>query len=364
MTAQPDEIVTPSHTAGSLVLLGITMAEARELVRDIARHRPWMYWTDLVVCLTVGYSAFLAVPVHRLWSLPALTFMAVSSFALYRSVIFVHEIVHAPPGSLNWFRFGWHVLCGIPMLVPSFLYEFHLDHHRARTYGTRRDGEYVAFASGPRWRVTTAPLTALLGMPAFVARFLVLAPLSWAVPRVRPFVLSRASALAIDAEFSRPLPAVPMQRRWVIQEALCFGYCVAVLGFVMDGLIQPMRLAEAYIVVTLLLFVNWLRVLGAHRYGGRRERMSFAEQVLDSIDHTSFGPIAELWAPLGLRYHAVHHLLPWLPYHALPEARRRLLRTLPANAGFRWTEHRRLTSTIAQLLRRERPAAVKTLASR
>ena len=33
---------------------------------------------------------------------------------------------------------------------------------------------------------------------------------------------------------------------------------------------------------------------------------------------------AELWAPVGLRYHATHHLLPSLPYHALPEAHRRL----------------------------------------
>ena len=356
MKAQPDEIVAPTHAVGSQALLGMTMADARELVRDIAQHRPWVYWMDLLVSLTVGYSAFLAVPVHHLWSLSAVAFIVISSFALYRAVIFVHEIVHAPAGKLNWFRFGWHVLCGIPMLAPSFLYDFHLDHHRARTYGTQRDGEYVAFASGPRWRVATAPISALLGMPTVVARFLVLAPVSWVVPRARPFVLSRVSALAIDAEFRLPLPTAQIERTWVIQEAFCFGYCVAVLGLVIGGLIQPLRLAEAYLVVTLLLFVNWLRILGAHRYEGRRERMSFAAQVLDSVDHVSFSPIAELWAPLGLRYHAVHHLLPWLPYYALPEARRRLLRALPADAGYRRTEQRRLTSTLAQLLCRERPA--------
>lgn len=349
-----------AHEAGSRALLGIAMSDARELVRDLAGHRPWVYWTDFLVSLALGYGAFAAFPLGRPWSPFAVGCLAVSALALYRAVIFVHEIVHMPSGQLRGFYWVWHVLCGVPMLVPSFLYEFHLDHHSARTYGTREDGEYVAFASGSRWRVAAVPLTALLGLPAFALRFLVLAPLSWAVPRLRPFVLSRASALAIDAEFRRPTPAGAIPAAWFIQEALCFCYCAVLLGLTGAGVIEPGRLLEAYAVVTLLLSVNWLRVLGAHRYEGRRERMTFAEQVLDSVDHVSFAPIAELWAPLGLRYHAVHHLFPGLPYHALPAARRRLLRAMPTEGGYRRTEQPRLTSTIIQLLRRERAAGALT----
>ena len=35
--------------------------------------------------------------------------------------------------------------------------------------------------------------------------------------------------------------------------------------------------------------------------------------------------LSPLWAPVGLRYHALHHLLPSLPYHSLGEAHRRLM---------------------------------------
>ena len=50
---------------------------------------------------------------------------------------------------------------------------------------------------------------------------------------------------------------------------------------------------------------------GAHRYCGSGEPMSSAEQVRDSNDFP--GVLAELWAPVGLRYHAMHHLFPQLP---------------------------------------------------
>jgi fatty acid desaturase len=347
-------VTTRNADAGTKATLGIAMSDARALVEDLSIHRPWVYWIDLLVSLAIGYGAFAIFPVDRPWSLFALGCVVVSALALYRAVIFVHEIIHAPGETLRVFSWGWHALCGIPLLVPAFLYEFHLDHHSARTYGTRDDGEYVAFATGPRWRIVAVPFTAVLGLPTFVLRFLILAPLSWIVPRLRPFVLSRASALAIDAEFERPVPTGPARRSWFVQEALCFGYCVAVLVLVLTGIVSPVRLVEAYAVVTLLLAVNWLRVLGAHRYEGTRERMSFSEQVLDSVDHQSIRIVAELYAPLGLRYHAVHHLFPALPYHALPRARRRLLAALPADCGYRRTSQPRLTSTIAHLLRRDR----------
>ena len=38
--------------------------------------------------------------------------------------------------------------------------------------------------------------------------------------------------------------------------------------------------------------------------------------------------ITALWAPVGLRYHATHHLFPSLPYHNLGKAHRRLHRDL------------------------------------
>lgn len=342
---------------GSKEALGISMADARALVADLAPRRQWIYWLDLAACVAVGYAAFLLCPADDLLSAPAVACIVVAAFAFYRGVLFVHEIVHAE-SELRWFSVVWHAVCGIPLLVPKFTYDFHHEHHASRTYGTAEDGEYVAYTSEPRWRVILLPFTALVGPLAFVFRFLVLAPLSWVIPAIRPFVLSRASALMIDAEFERPLPPTGTPRSWLLQEIACFAYTSGLLVLLLLGVYSPSRLLEAYLVIAVVLFVNWLRVLAAHRYESANERMTFPEQVLDSIDHPSVPVLGSLWAPVGLRFHAVHHFFPQLPYHQLGKARRRLAAAIPPDAGYWSTEDRSLASSLRRLLAHPRKEAV------
>jgi fatty acid desaturase len=341
--------MTHTGAISSEAALGISMSRARALVEDLRRPRPWIYWADFLTSVTIGYAAFLFFPEHDAWSLAAGTCVVVSALALYRAVLFVHELVHAA-AQLPYFTTVWHALCGVPLLTPKFVYEFHQEHHGARTYGTALDGEYVNYADQPTWRILLTPFSAFGGLPVFTLRFLLLAPVSWIYPPIRPFVLTRASALAIDAEFHRKLPPGPVPRRWIIQEAACFLYCLVVAVLVVTGHISLTRLAEAYAVVTLLLFVNWMRVLVAHRYESGNQRMTFSGQVLDSVDHTGFPLLTELWAPLGLRDHAIHHFFPWLPYHALPEARRRLHAAVPPDGGYWWTADRSMWATLTRLL--------------
>jgi fatty acid desaturase len=61
-----------------------------------------------------------------------------------------------------------------------------------------------------------------------------------------------------------------------------------------------------------------------------------------------------LWAPVGLRYHALHHLMPRLPYHNLAAAHRRLVATLPSDSDYRRVEQPELGPAMARLLRRMR----------
>ena len=66
----------------------------------------------------------------------------------------------------------------------------------------------------------------------------------------------------------------------------------------------------------------------------------------ESVNVPPPGLIAEIWAPVGLRYHALHHLMPSMPYHALPEAHRRLKAELGENSTYDGAHHKGMAQLV------------------
>ena len=124
--------------------------------------------------------------------------------------------------------------------------------------------------------------------------------------------------------------------RWTQEIAACLlVWTVAYLWWV--EIIPASALFKTYLVFLAWIGANQVRTLTAHKYGLDGETSSHVQQMLDSNTFANGWILPELWAPVGLRYHALHHVLPSLPYHAMGDAHRRLMQCLPTDSPYRQT---------------------------
>jgi fatty acid desaturase len=330
-----------------------SIAQARAIVSDLFDPNPWIYWTDFLASFAVGCLCFQLVRQFPLFSLAQLVCFTATVILYYRCGSFIHELMHIKRDQFVGFRVAWNLLCGIPFLIPSFVYWTHIKHHQGTTYGTHDDGEYLPFAKRGPWMIVWF-LTEPLYVPLLaVFRFLVLTPLTWFSPAVRRWVLRHASSMIIDPSFVRPeLPSRDI-RIMRLQEVLTFLWCAGVLAMVLTNGRWPFPfLIQAYATGVCIVLMNNVRTLVAHRWtNGDDEPMTFSDQVLDSLNFPHHPLMTELWAPVGMRFHALHHLFPSLPYHNMPEAHRRLTRELPPESPYHELERRSFTDAFLELWR-------------
>ncbi len=301
------------------------MAEAQRLVEDLNEPHPLIYWADFLCCVVVGWAAFVAAMLLPDFSLLQFVALVISAFALYRGVLFIHELSHGRPGTFRTFRAVWDLTLGFLLQVPSFAYSPHIYHHSLREYGRAEDGEYVAFgAKSPIWIVLYTLQVVLLPL-AFPLRFIVVTPISLLIPKLRKVAWEGMSSLVIDYTYRRP-PASAAERRVVrFEEFGCWFYGTTIVILLVTGVLPLKVLVLWYLITVSVFLLNSLRTLAAHAYrNAENESMTWTEQFLDSIDVPGNPLWTPLWAPVGLRFHATHHLFPSIPYHSLGEAHRRL----------------------------------------
>ncbi len=341
-----------------------SIREARSLVKDLSTPNPWIYWGDFLASILVGHIGFLLLIglgffFHDTWQqspnsywIAASVLFATSAICYMRAVMFIHELVHLPGDQFKGFRMAWNLLCGIPFLVPSFLYYTHVDHHRRKLYGTDKDGEYLHLSHEHPVHSIGFILAAAIVPGAAVLRFAVMTPIAWVLPQFQLWMEKHASSMIIDIFYLRNDFGNEARRIMRLQEVLCFVWCVGCAALWCLGLIPAATPLVAYLFAVTLVAINNIRTLGAHRWVGDGRELTFEDQLLDTVNYPYRPWITELWGPVGNRYHALHHLFPSLPYHNLGIAHRRLMAGLPEDSIYRQTVRVSLVGAIAELLGR------------
>lgn len=347
-----------------------SIREAQALVKDLGQPKEWIYWTDFLCSIITGHVLFHAVlfadrwmASDSAWFWPVRAGMFALTVLLYsRAAMFTHELVHLPRNEFKAFRIVWNILCGIPFMIPSFTYYPHVEHHRRKHYGTEEDGEYLNLSHRPPSHIVGYMMLGFLVPIAVYVRFGILSPICWVFPKVRNWIFHHASTMVMDPSYFRPDASPAVHRIRIIQEAACFALCVflAVRGPLIRGVWFDPFWIQAYLMGLSVLMMNNIRTLGAHRWTSKGEELSFEEQLLDSLNYPYRAWITELWGPVGLRYHAIHHLFPSMPYHNLGIAHRRLMANLPEDNLYRDTVRVSLLGEIADLWKRSSNAHRQT----
>jgi fatty acid desaturase len=319
---------------------------------DFFRVSPARYWFDFLLSLVFAYglgSVYLMAPLGALHQFVAFPFAV---FWIYRLGSLVHEVCHLGHHEMRGFKVTWNLVVGVFTLTPSpFFTHHHRDHHSARMYGTKEDPEYIVnlFEPGSFLSLLTyCLLVALFPLLVFL-RFL-LAPLTFIHPRVRDWFLRRGSALTMNYRYERKVNRFD---RWAITtvELLCCARAAVMLIAVAIGVSDWTRLPLLYSLGLGVLILNQMRLLADHHFEGDGQPCELDQHIRDSCNFTGRDFLTWVFFPFSIRYHALHHLFPTLPYHNLKAAHGYLVANLPPDSPYHSLDEQSWWSVARRTLR-------------
>ena len=313
--------------------------EVRRAVRsadtDLFRVSPLRYWVDFLVSMTASYVAASVYLLAPLGSWQQLVAFPIATFWLYRMGSLVHEVCHLGEHEMPGFKAAWNSLGGIMILMPSpFFTRHHRDHHSQRYYGTPQDPEYVAnWVEGGNATSVLSYMLKILVMPVAVFLRFLLVPFTFVTPQVREWTLRHASALTFNREYERR-PTAADRRAILAVEIPCFMRALMIPLLVILGLNPWTRIPLLYALAVATVALNQLRFLADHHCEGDGSRVDMAAHITDSCNFSRNDPLTLLFFPFSIRYHALHHLFPSMPYHNLKRAHEHLVATLPSDSPY------------------------------
>ncbi len=313
--------------------------DARRAVREAPVNyfavSPWRYWTDFLVSLTIAYTSATIYLVSPLGSWAQLIAFPLAVFWLYRLGSLIHEVCHLGHHEMRVFKVVWNLLVGVMTLMPSpFFTRHHRDHHSTRMYGTPEDPEYVAnVLEAGSWKSSLIYTLMVMAFPIAVFLRFLLVPFTYLTPAIRKWTLEHGSAFTLNTRYTRRV--TPFDRKVITAlEWPCFLRAAFIPGAVLAGLAPPERIPLLYLLALSTVVLNQLRQLADHHFEGDGSPATVESHILDSCNYTGSDVLTWLFFPFSIRYHALHHLFPSMPYHNLKPAHEYLARTLPADSPY------------------------------
>lgn len=328
-----------------------SIPKAREIIADSFVRRPVVQWRDLLVTMVITYAAFYVCVSAPLFSIQQIICFFVVGFGAYGLGTFVHEIVHMQRNEMPGYRLFYEIFIGIPMFMPTSFVAAHLEHHSTVHFGTGNDSCYLPLGNSRLREIAYFCLQVIILPVVILIRFVVITPISFLHPKLRKWVLERASSYELNFGYRRRIrKKAPRLYRDFIEICCCLrGW--ALLGAVAIGFFPPTRILLFYCVAVLALGLKHLHNIVAHHYRSIGEPMSRHGQLVDTINITGVPILTSLFLPFGLRYHALHHLFPNIPYHNLAAAHHRLLAEFPPDSAYHKTVCPGMWSALRNLIR-------------
>lgn len=324
---------------------------------DFYAIKAWDYWKDLILCAVCAYAAasvYLAAPFTSVLKYIAFPFAV---FWMYRASSMVHEVSHLSKKQLNSFKVGWNILLGIPTLFPStFFSSHHRDHHSGRHYGTPQDPEYIVNVFTPGSIAGSIFFVVYLAVyPIFVLLRFMLAPISYLNPTWREFTLKRLSSFTLNWKYERNVNRIDHKYFNTVELLCCVRAWMIPLALVM-GVTTWTRIPQLYLLAISILFCNQMRFLADHHFESDGDQMSMEDHVVDSCNYSKNDFLTWVFFPFTIRYHALHHLFPTIPYHNLPAAHAHLTNSLPADSVYHSLDRPGWWHTVRENLRMSKQA--------